>query len=370
MIAHADELTPRQRARSIGSADDAARRYLQVATMRRDLPVPALPDSGARPRAGGRLGRGAWPQRASRAACASGYRPRRLRPMRPDSLLIRGLGDDDGEGLSPIVDRSTSFERWSSKTSPYARAGSPTAEEVEALLGELEQAQVLAFASGMTAWSNVCVALLRHGSVLVIPDSGYYEVELLAAGPLAEFGVETRRYSPNDPDAFAEACVGARLALVETPSNPMMHVVDLERAIYAAHAGGAIVCCDNTVATPLITRPLDHGADISWQSATKSLSGHSDVLAGVISVRDPELHRRSSRRAGCSAACLRPILPGWCCAGYGRSRCVSSASAGARSSSRPARGASRRDAVHYPGLPAHPIHDVAARQMQAASVVC
>ena len=131
--------------------------------------------------------------------------------MRPDSLLIRGLGHDDGEGLSPIVDRSTSFERWSSKTSPYARAGSPTAEEVEALLGELEQAQVLAFASGMTAWSNVCVALLRHGSVLVIPDSGYYEVELLAAGPLAQFGVETRRYSPGDPDGFAKACFGAQL---------------------------------------------------------------------------------------------------------------------------------------------------------------
>ena len=230
--------------------------------------------------------------------------------MRPDSLLIRGLGDDDGEGLSPIVDRSTSFERWSSKTSPYARAGSPTAEEVEALLGELEQAQVLAFASGMTAWSNVCVALLRHGSVLVIPDSGYYEVELLAAGPLAEFGVETRRYSPTDPDAFAEACVGARLALVETPSNPMMHVVDLERAIFAAHAGGAIVCCDNTVATPLITRPLDHGADISWQSATKSLSGHSDVLAGVISVRDPELYQAIQQTRRMFGGVLAPD-PSW-----------------------------------------------------------
>ena len=122
--------------------------------------------------------------------------------MRPDSLLIRGLGDDDGEGLSPIIDRSTAFERWSSKTSPYARAGSPTADAVEALLGELEGAQVLTFASGMTAWSNLCMAVLRTGSVLVIPDSGYYEVELLAAGPLAAFGVETRRYSPADADTF------------------------------------------------------------------------------------------------------------------------------------------------------------------------
>jgi cystathionine gamma-lyase len=109
--------------------------------------------------------------------------------MRRDSLLIRGTGDEDGEGLSPPIDRSTAFERWASKTSPYARAGSPTASQAEELLGELESAQVLTFASGMTAWSNICVALLRQGSVLVIPDSGYYEVELLAAGPLAAFGV-------------------------------------------------------------------------------------------------------------------------------------------------------------------------------------
>jgi cystathionine gamma-synthase len=285
--------------------------------------------------------------------------------MRPDSLLIRGLGDDDGEGLSPIVDRSTSFERWSSKTSPYARAGSPTAEEVEALLGELEQAQVLAFASGMTAWSNVCVALLRHGSVLVIPDSGYYEVELLAAGPLAQFGVETRRYDPTDADGFAEACVGARLALVETPSNPMMHVVDLERAVFSAHAGGAILCCDNTVATPLLTRPLEHGADISWQSATKSLAGHSDQLAGVISVRDPELYQSIQQARRMFGGVLAPD-PSWLLLRGLKTlsvrlerQCRSALELATRLSGHPA-----VTAVHYPGLPDHPNHAVAARQMQ------
>src|ERR1700753_3433924 len=112
--------------------------------------------------------------------------------MRPESLLIRGAGDDDGsDGLSPVVNRSTSFERWSERRSPYARAGSPTAFELEALLGELEAATVLALASGMTAWSCICIGLLEQGSVLVIPDSGYYEPELLASGPLAAFGVET-----------------------------------------------------------------------------------------------------------------------------------------------------------------------------------
>ena len=104
--------------------------------MRRDLPVPELPDADARRRAGGRVGRDA---RAGRTAGRLA-RPRLdSAPMRPDSLLIRGAGDpEDGEGLSPILDRSTSFERWSSRTSPYARAGSPTAAEAEALLGALE----------------------------------------------------------------------------------------------------------------------------------------------------------------------------------------------------------------------------------------
>jgi cystathionine gamma-synthase len=284
--------------------------------------------------------------------------------MRPDSLLIRGLGDEDGEGLSPILDRSTSFERWATRTSPYARAGSPTTEEAEALLGELEQAQVLAFASGMTAWSNVCVALLQQGSVLVIPDSGYYEVELLAAGPLARLGVETRRYSPADPAAFAEACRGARLALVESPSNPMMHVVDLERAARDAHAGGALLVCDNTVATPLLTQPLELGADLSWQSATKSLAGHSDVLAGVISVRDADLHREIQLTRRMFGGVLAPD-PAWLLLRGLRTlsvrlerQCRSALELAGRLSVHPA-----VRAVHYPGLPSDPYHEIAARQM-------
>jgi cystathionine gamma-synthase len=285
--------------------------------------------------------------------------------MRPDSLLIRGLGDEDGRGLSPVVDRSTSFERWSSKTSPYARAGSPTTEEVEALLGELEHAQVLAFASGMTAWSNVCVALLRQGSILVVPDSGYYEVELLSAGPLAQFGIETRRYSPGDPDAFAEACQGARLALVETPSNPLMHVVDIARAARDAHAGGALLCCDNTVPTPLLTQPLELGADLAWQSGTKSLSGHSDLLAGVISVRDADLCREIQSTRRMFGGVLAPD-PAWLLLRGLRTlairlerQCQSALALAGRLSAHPA-----VSAVHYPGLPAHPNHEIAARQMQ------
>jgi cystathionine gamma-synthase len=285
--------------------------------------------------------------------------------MRPDSLLIRGTGDeDDGNGLSPVLDRSTSFERWSTRTSPYARAGSPTTVEAEALLGELESAKVIAFASGMTAWSNLCIALLEQGSVLVIPDSGYYEPELLASGPLTAFGVETRRYSPRDPDGFAEACRGATLALVETPSNPMLHVVELDRAVRDAHAGGALVCCDNTVSTPLLTQPLEHGADLSWQSATKTLAGHSDVLAGLVSVRDEQLYASILMARRLFGGVLAPdpawlLLRGLRTLGVRLERqCASALELAQRLAAHPA-----VRAVHYPGLSGHPNHDVATRQM-------
>ena len=113
----------------------------------------------------------------------------------------------------------------------------------------------------------------------------------------------------------------------------MLHVVDLERAARDAHAGGALLCCDNTVATPLLTRPLELGADISWQSATKSLAGHSDTLAGVISVRDPELHEQIQPTRRMFGGVLAPD-PAWLLLrGLRRSRCGSSGSARARSSS-------------------------------------
>ena len=355
VIEHASELTPRQRESVLGAADDL-RRYREVATMRRDLPVPGAARRGSRRRAGGRVGRDA------RAGRTVGPPPRpRLdsAPMRPDSLLIRGAGDpEDGEGLSPVLDRSTSFERWSNRTSPYARAGSPTAAEAEALLGALEEAHALTFASGMTAWSSLCFAVLRKDSILVIPDSGYYEVELLAAGPLTALGVEVRRYSPTDPDGFATACQGARLALIETPANPLMHVVDLDRAVRDAHAGGALLCCDNTVATPLLQRPLDHGADVTWQSATKSLAGHSDTLAGVLSVRDDELHGQILATRRLLGGVLAPD-PAWLLLRGLRTlsvrlerQCASALALAVQLAEHP-----EVRAVHYPGLPRHPNHE-------------
>ena len=103
--------------------------------------------------------------------------------------------------------------------------------------------------------------------------------------------MEVRRFDARDRDSFRRACDGAALAIIETPSNPLLTLTDIAGA-GDAHAGGALLCCDSTFATPLLQRPLDLGADLAWQSATKYLAGHSDVLAGVVTTRDSALRER------------------------------------------------------------------------------
>src|SRR4029077_13389542 len=203
-----------------------------------------------------------------------------------------------------------------------------------------------------------------QGRAIVIPTSGYYEVELLAAEVLGRFGVEVRRYDLRDSEGFRRACEGAALAVIESPSNPSLAVTDIAQAAAAAHAGGALLCCDNTFATPLLPRPLDLGADLAWQSATKCLAGHSDLLAGVVTTRDSELRERLVYVRRTIGGILAPD-PAWLLLRGLRTlhvrvpRQVTTASALARRLA--AHPAVR--AVHYPGLPAHPDHALALRQM-------
>jgi cystathionine gamma-synthase len=291
-----------------------------------------------------------------------------LRVMEPDSLLVRGLVDNPSRGLSPALDRSTTFDRAPGGASPYGRGHAPVAAEAEALLGALEDAEATVFASGMTAWTCICLTVLGQGKALVIPTSGYYEVELLASNVLGRFGVELRRYDLRDAEGFRRACDGATLAVIETPSNPALAVTDIAEAAAAAHAGGALLCCDNTFATPLLQRPLDLGADLAWQSATKYLAGHSDVLAGVVTTRDTALRERLAWVRRTIGGILAPD-PAWLLLRGLRTlhvrlpRQVATAGELARRlASHPA-----VDAVHYPGLPDHPEHELARRQMPAGA---
>jgi cystathionine gamma-synthase len=288
--------------------------------------------------------------------------------MRPETKLARGLFENPSGGAAPPLDRSVTFERWppGDPLAPYGRYTSPTADAAEQLLGALEDARSLVFASGMTAWTTLCLALLEPGSILVIPDRGYYGVETLAGQLLERFGVEVRRYAAGGSDtaALASACRGAALALVETPANPQLTVLDLREAAEAAHAGGALLVCDNTVATPILQRPLDLGADITWHSATKFLAGHSDALAGVLATRDAAL---ADRIAGVRAAIGTLLSPdaAWLLVRGLRTLAVrvERQSATALELARRLDLDPRVSAVHYPGLESAPGHAVAARQM-------
>jgi cystathionine gamma-lyase len=181
----------------------------------------------------------------------------------------------------------------------YGRDGNPTWTAVEAALGALEDAESVLFASGMAATSALIEPALGSGDVLVVTRDGYPGVRGIATDRLAPRGVEVR-FVPTDTEAIVAACTGATLVWVETPSNPALDACDIAAVAEAAHAAGARLAVDNTLATPLGQRPLDLGADATVYSATKALSGHSDLILGAVGVRDPEWAAalREHRRLG------------------------------------------------------------------------
>ena len=169
----------------------------------------------------------------------------------------------------------------------YGRDDNPTWRRYEEALASLEDADAVLFPSGMAAVSAVVLGLLRAGDVLVAPADGYPALRHIAHEHLERNGV-TVRLVPTDLDAYLGALGGATLVWLETPSNPRLDVVPIAQLAEAAHGAGAALVVDNTVATPLGQRPLDHGADLVMTSASKALTGHSDLLMGVVTTRDAD----------------------------------------------------------------------------------
>ncbi|MCT2589289.1 cystathionine gamma-lyase [Streptomyces sp. N2-109] len=156
-------------------------------------------------------------------------------------------------------------------------------EGVEAV----EAVETLVFASGMGAISAVLFSQLKPGDIAVLPSDGY-NLLVPVRERLESWGVEVRT-APTGGDAQLEALAGARLLWIESPCNPGLDVCDIRRLTEAAHAQGAVVAVDNTLATPLGQRPLELGADFSVASGTKALTGHGDVLLGYAVCRNAEL---------------------------------------------------------------------------------
>jgi cystathionine beta-lyase/cystathionine gamma-synthase len=251
----------------------------------------------------------------------------------------------------------------------YGRFGNPTVASFEEAVAELEGAESsLAFASGMGAISTVVLALCRTGSHIVAQRQLYSATLAFLQGPCSRFGIDVTFVDGTRPGAFAEAVRPGQtmLAIAETPSNPLLELVDLDEI---GGLRGPITMVDSTFATPLGQQPLAHGVHLSLHSATKGIAGHNDATLGVISgERDlldeiwgySVLHGATPSPFDALNA-LRGIRTLGVRTAH---QCASALHLAEELQRHPA-----VRAVHYPGLPSHPQHDLAKRQMRQFGTV-
>ena len=192
--------------------------------------------------------------------------------MKPATRLVR----PDGPGASPPLDRSTTFAYSEPRASYYQRHGHAVGEEVERLLGDLDGGHALLFPSGAAATTALALALLEPGTTIALAAGAYFGTGETFR-ELGRWGLRFVEFDQTRPPP-----ADADLVWVEAPTNPLLTFPDLEAA--AAHPAPLVV--DATVATPILLRPLEHGADFVLHSATKFLGGHSDVLLGVVVCAD------------------------------------------------------------------------------------
>jgi len=214
----------------------------------------------------------------------------RDRPRAPGTRVVHGglPAAIDGDPILPGPVFGSLFHLAgdidaTNASSSYHRLGNPTWTRYEEALAELEGGEVVLFSSGMAAVTAVLTTFLKTGDVLVAPADGYHGLRGLAGGLLARMGVEVRLVPSTDADVLA-AIDGATLVWIETPTNPGLGQLDVARIAEAAHAAGALLAVDSTLATPLRLRPLEHGADFVVVSASKHLTGHSDLVLGYVAV--------------------------------------------------------------------------------------
>jgi cystathionine gamma-synthase len=205
-----------------------------------------------------------------------------------------GLDPDPGFGsVIPAIHQSTTFAQPRVgefvEDYDYSRAANPTRRALENALGELEGGHGSAFASGMAATHALITAACNAGDHVVIPADLYGGTYRLVDKLLTRWGLRYTMVDQTDLDALAAAVAeDTRLIWVETPTNPLLNVVDVAGVV--ARKRNALVAVDNTFATPANQRPLEHGADAVVHSTTKYLGGHSDVIGGAVVVRDAGLH--------------------------------------------------------------------------------
>lgn len=301
-------------------------------------------------------------------------KPAKEKEMKPASIAAQGLGwiDDKTRAVVPPIHTSTTFVRDPDNQyrsgRVYARDHNPSFDQAEAVLTALEGAHAsLLFASGMAAATAVFQAL-KPGDRVLAPIVMYWSLRNWLAGFATQWGLQVQFIDMSVPDDVRRALQGNGTALVwiETPANPLWTITDIALTCEIAHAAGAVTVVDSTVATPVLTRPLELGADIVMHSATKYLNGHSDVIAGALSVREdgPLWQRIRTVRAQIGGILgpfeawllmrgMRTLFPR-----------VRAASASALALAERLAQHPRIAEVLYPGLPSFAGHAIAARQMR------
>lgn len=252
----------------------------------------------------------------------------------------------------------------------YTRYENPTTAELEATMADLEGGtRALAYASGMAAISSVLLALLSAGGHLVVQRSLYGGTYSLVTDLARRFGVEARFVDPTDLDGVRAAIrPETRVLYAETIANPTMDVADLPNLAAIAREAGIVLVVDNTIPSPYLCRPIEHGADIVLHSATKYLGGHSDVIAGVAVFADPSRHQAAWKAMIDLGGSPDPFAAWLVLRGLKtlpvrmRQHCETAAAVAHWLADHP-----KVTRVYWPGLPDHPGHAVARTILEGYS---
>ena len=293
--------------------------------------------------------------------------------MRFETAAIHSGQDPDpatGAAIVPIYQTSTYVQDSVAehKGYEYSRTDNPTRRALETCLADLEgAAAAVTFGSGMAAIATLAHTL-KSGQKVVFSDDVYGGTYRLFAKVMVDLGLEWATADMTDEASVVDALGGeAGLLIAESPTNPMLKIVDLAMLADAAHAAGAIFAVDNTFATPYLQRPLDFGADVVIYSATKYLGGHSDLVMGALTLNDEDLTGRLRYLQNAVGAIPGPF-DSWLMLRGLKTLAIRmrAHSAGAERIARWLTEQPSVKAVYFPGLDSFPGHDLATKQMSAA----
>jgi cystathionine gamma-synthase len=295
--------------------------------------------------------------------------------LKVETLAVHaGRRNDPVTGaVTPPIHLSTTFERdpdgQYSRGFSYAREGNPNRQSLEECLAALEGGkEALAFSSGL-AVATALLQSLEPGDHIIAGDDVYFGLRQLIGGLFSKWPLEVTYVDLTNLEAVRAAMRPAtRLLLIETPSNPLMKIVDLAAIARIARGSNAITVCDGTFTTPILQRPLDCEIDMVWHSTTKYIGGHSDLTGGALITRyDNYLFERARKALFFGGAAPSPFDCWLALRGVStlpwrmRAHCANALAVAEDLQRHPA-----VERVYYPGLPDHPGHEIAGRQMTAS----